>query len=188
MEVDPEAVFSMLSVRFRHSDNGKSIRVRVGDTVLFAETLNHTGTSATYDVRIPIPPAVLTRCLHTVAADGRDVPVLDVTFSANDDEESAKICDFVYMNAVKPYYEFDTDIAYFVDCGDQDVTTLTGIVKLGWYNSVTEQLMGNDEVSGMRSMAGMTVEKCRALAKVKPPLLMFLLRICPAKSYRPPKR
>ena len=150
MEVDPEAVFSMLSVRFRHSDNGKSIRVRVGDTVLFAETLNHTGTSATYDVRIPIPPAVLTRCLHTVAADGRDVPVLDVTFSANDDEESAKICDFVYMNAVKPYYEFDTDIAYFVDCGDQDVTTLTGSDKLGWYNSVTEQLMGNDEVSGMR--------------------------------------
>lgn len=150
MEVDPDAVFSELSVRFRHADNGKSIRVRVGDTVLFAETLAHTGTSPAYDVCLPIPPDVFARCVHTVVADGREVPVLDVTFSANDDGESAKVCDFIYMKAVKPYYDFDTDIAYFVDCGDQDVTTLTGSDRLGWFNCVTEQLMDNDEVSGMR--------------------------------------
>ncbi|HAG13679.1 MAG TPA: hypothetical protein DCG49_07430 [Ruminococcus sp.] len=149
MEVDPEAAYSLLTVRLRHADNGKTLRVRVGDTVLYAETLAHSGTSATYDVRIPIPADVLTRCMHTIAADGREVPVLDITFSSDDGKESAKVCDFIYMNAVKPYYDFDSSIAYFVDCGDQDVTTLTGTDKQGWYNSVTEQLYGADEVSGM---------------------------------------
>lgn len=149
MEVDPDAPFSLLTVRFRHADNGKTIRVRVGDTILYAETLNHNGPAETYDVRIPIPPEVFSRCVHTVTANGREVPVLDVTFSANNDKESAKVCDFIYMNAVRPYYQFDTDIAYFVDCGDQDVTTLTGSDTLGWFNSVTEQLFAEDEVSGM---------------------------------------
>ena len=151
MEVDPDAPFSMLSVRFRRSDNGKTIRIRVGDTVLYAGTLaNEESTAATYDVRIPIPEDVFSRCVRTIQAGGRDVPVLDVTFSSDDGKESAKVCDFIYMNAVRPRYEYDSSIAYFVDCGDQDVTTLTGSDKLGWFNSVTEQLMGADEVSGMR--------------------------------------
>ena len=149
MAVDPDAAFSALTVRFRHADNGKTIRIRVGDTVLYAGTLAHEGTSATYDVRIPIPPEVLTRCVRNITADGETVPVLDVAFSSDDGGESAKVCDFIYMNSVKPYYEFDTDIAYFVDCGDQDVTTATGSDKFGWFNSVTEQLFGADEVSGM---------------------------------------
>ena len=148
MEVDPEAAFSMVTVRLRHADNGKTLRVVVGDTVLFSETLAHEGSSETYDINLQIPPEVLTRCVKTITADGREVPVLTVTFSAADDGESAKVCDFIYMKSVAPYYEFDENIAYFVDCGDQDVTTLTGTDKLGWFNSVTEQLMGADGVTG----------------------------------------
>ena len=37
-------------------------------------------------------------------------------------------------------------------------------------------------VSGIRSMVGMIVEKCRQLANVKPPFDMFLVLICPANS------
>ncbi|MBP0972368.1 MAG: dockerin type I repeat-containing protein, partial [Oscillospiraceae bacterium] len=82
-------------------------------------------------------------------ADGDDYRVLDVTFSAAEDgETSAKVCDFIYMTAVKPAYEFDSDIAYFVDCGDQKTDTLTGRDKLGLYNCLTEQTYGVDEVSG----------------------------------------
>ena len=148
MAVDPDAQFSMVSLRFRHGDNGKTIRVRVGDTILMAETLHHSGTASVYEVKLPIPADVMERCVHTVRADGQDVPVLDIAFSSDDGKESAKICDFIYMQAVKPYYSIDDSIAYFVDCGDQDVTTATGSDKFGTFNSVTEQLYGADPVTG----------------------------------------
>lgn len=148
MAIDPEAEFSLLTVRFRHADNGKTIRIRVGDAVLYAATLSHEGTAATYDVRIPIPKEVMERNVKTIDADGVQVDVLDVAFSSDDGKESAKVCDFIYMNAVKPLYQYDSSIAYFVDCGDQDVTTATGSDKFGWFNSVTEQLYGEDPVTG----------------------------------------
>ncbi len=149
MAVDSSAPMSLVTVRLRKADNGKTLRVQVGDTVLFADTLDYDGSTDTYDVRLQIPPEVMARCVRTVTADGKDVEILDVKFSSNDDADSAKVCDFIYMNAVKPYYDFDESIAYFVDCGDQDVTTATGSDKFGWFNSVTEQLFGADEVSGM---------------------------------------
>lgn len=43
-------------------------------------------------------------------------------------------------------------------------------------------------VSGIRSIVGMMVGKCRQLANVKPPFDIFLFLICPANSYNPPKR
>lgn len=43
-------------------------------------------------------------------------------------------------------------------------------------------------LSGIRSMVGMMVAKCRQLANVNPPFDMFLFLICPAKSYNPPNR
>ena len=148
MAVDKEAPMSLLTVRFRKADNGKTIKIRVGDAILYAETLNYSGTGDTYDVKLPIPAEVIERCVKTINADGQDVDVITVTFTANDDKESAKVCDFIYMSAVQTLYEFDNDIAYFVDCGDQDTTTLTGSDKLGRYNSLTEQLYGADPVTG----------------------------------------
>ena len=41
----------------------------------------------------------------------------------------------------------DSELLYFVDCGDHDPETLTGKDKLGIYNSVTDQLYGTDAVS-----------------------------------------
>ena len=43
----------------------------------------------------------------------------------------------------------DTDLLYFVDSGDPDVTTLSEGDMLGIYNSVTEQFYGEDPVTGM---------------------------------------
>ena len=149
MAVDPESAYTALIIKLRKSDNGKTIRVRVGDAVLYAGELNYKGKDDVYDVKIPVPADVVERNLKEVVADGETYPCLDVTFSADNDEESAKICDFVYMTSAKPNYSFDSNIAYFVDCGDQNTATATGSDKFGWYNSVTEQLYGVDEVSGM---------------------------------------
>ncbi|MCQ2416727.1 MAG: glycoside hydrolase family 127 protein [Oscillospiraceae bacterium] len=148
MAVDKDAAFSILKVRFRKADNGKSIRIRVGDAILYAGTLNYEGNDTTYDVQIPIPEDVMERSRKTITADGKPCDVIDVAFSSDDGKESAKVCDFIYMSSVEPYYDYNSDIAYFVDCGDHDTTTATGSDKFGWYNSVTEQRYGADPVTG----------------------------------------
>ncbi|MBQ5335016.1 MAG: glycoside hydrolase family 127 protein [Oscillospiraceae bacterium] len=149
MRVDRTAPMTQLSVRLRTADNGKTLRVRVGDTVLFAGTLDHAGTESTYEMRLPVPADVLRRCVKTASADGRSCEVIDVTFSADAYAESAKVCDFIYMRAVEPDYEFDSSVAYFVDCGDHNTATVSSGEKLGLFNCLTEQLSGADEVSGM---------------------------------------
>lgn len=149
MAVDPDSAYTALIIKLRKTDNGKTIRVRVGDAILYAGTLDYSGKEDVYDVKIPVPADVVERNLKQVESDGEIYPCLDVTFSSDDGKESAKICDFVYMTSAKPNYTFDSNIAYFVDCGDQNTATATGSDKFGWYNSVTEQLYGPDEVSGM---------------------------------------
>lgn len=148
MAVDKDAEYTVLTVKFRKADNGKSIRVVVGDTILYSGTLNYTGNKDVYDVDLIIPAEVMDKNVEAITADGTDYDVLTVTFSSNNDKESAKVCDFIYMKAVKPLYDYDSSIAYFVDCGDHVNYTTTGKDKLGYYNSVTEQLYGPDEVTG----------------------------------------
>jgi len=150
MAIDPDAPYTVLTVKFRKADNGKSIKVRVGDTVLYAKTLDYDGKSDVYDVKLIVPSDVIERCCEHITADGTEYDVLDVTFSSNDSKESAKVCDFIYMNAVKPTYDFDSSIAYYVDCGDHEVSTISSRDKFGYYNCVTEQLFGADEVTGAR--------------------------------------
>ena len=148
MKADKSAPLTQLSVRLRRADNGKTLRIRVGDAVLFAGTLRYAGTEDTYEMRLPVPAEVLRRCIKTVPADGIPCDVIDVTFSADEYAESAKVCDFIYMKAVWPDYEFDDSIAYFVDCGDQGTATASGSDRFGLFNCLTEQLYGTDEVSG----------------------------------------
>lgn len=151
MAVDETAPMQRLRIKLRKADNGRTLRVRVGDSVLFAEMLSYSGSSEVYDVTIAIPQEVRDRCTYDLSADGTDYRVLDVTFSSDvDGEESAKVCDFIYMEAVTPAYEYTGDIAYYVDCGDHNSDTLTGRDRLGMYNSVTEQLYGPDEVTGRK--------------------------------------
>ncbi len=148
MAVDTSAPMTVLQFTLRKADNGKTLKVAVGDTVLYSKALSYDGNSDIYNEKIQIPSDVLADSVYTVAAYGKETAVVDVTFSAADGKGSAKVCDFVYMTAVKPLYDFDRSIAYFVDCGDHNTATLTGTDKLGIYNSATEQLYGADSVTG----------------------------------------
>lgn len=47
-------------------------------------------------------------------------------------------------------------------------------------------IISSKVVSGILSIVSSVSGKCIQLAKVKPPLDMFFVRICPAKSYKPP--
>ena len=148
MAVDTTAPLTALTVKFRKADNGKTIRIRVGDAILYAQELAYSGTDDTYDVKLIIPQDVLDRNLQHITADDVEYDVLDVTFSSDNDKESAKVCDFIYMSAVTPDYEYDSSVAYFVDCGDHNTSTISGRDKFGLFNCVTEQLYGADEVTG----------------------------------------
>ena len=105
-------------------------------------------TEDVYDVNIMLTPDIIEKYAEHITADGTEYDVVTVGFSSDNNEESAKVCDFIYMTSVKPLYEYDSSIAYFVDCGDHNTYTVTGSDKLGYYNSVTEQLYGYDEVTG----------------------------------------
>ena len=154
MAVDPDAPLTVLKVTYRKADNGKPICVTAGNRVLFEGELHYTGSADTYEVKYIIPKDVLAANVRSIRAYETDYHVIDIGFSAgqfpaSSADESAKVCDFIYMTAVKPYYEYDADTAYFVDCGDQDSRTLSGSDRLGLYNSLTEQLYGADGVTGM---------------------------------------
>ncbi|WP_294749932.1 beta-L-arabinofuranosidase domain-containing protein [uncultured Ruminococcus sp.] len=148
MAIDKEADYNYLTVKFRKSDNNKTIRITVGDTILYSNTLNYTGTEDVYAVNIMLPPDIIEKYSEHITSDGSEYDVVTVGFSSDNDEDSAKVCDFIYMTAARPLYQYDSSIAYFVDCGDHDPYTVTGSDKLGCYNSVTEQIYGYDEVTG----------------------------------------
>ena len=93
--------------------------------------------------------SVVEENVKTITANETQYDVIDIGFSSGSESESAKVCDFIYMNAVKPYYEYDTELAYFVDYGDHNTQTATGSDKFGYYNCLTEQLYGEDQVTGV---------------------------------------
>ena len=85
-----------------------------------------------------------------VRANGEDYRVISLTFSGIDGAASARVCDFIYMYDVETMYPVDEKLAYFVDCGDYDPTTVSEGDSFGVYNSVTEQLYGYDAVTGKK--------------------------------------
>ena len=148
MAVDKDADYNIVTVKFRKSDNMKTIRITIGDTIICRKELYYQGNEEVYEFNYIIPPELIEKYSEHITADGEEYDVVTVGFSSDNDEESAKICDFIYITAVKPLYEYDSSIAYFVDCGDHNPYTVTGRDKLGRYNSVTEQIFGTDEVTG----------------------------------------
>ncbi len=226
-----------LICQFAKADNGKSIKITVGDNVIAAETLNYEGdsdiykkyytiskeiTSANLDTSYTEGKAVkitfesndsgvsaalynemytyesigtensltgITADQGTVTQDGTDYKLViptdatkvDVTFKLADDkgyltvdgkaidDSTAKEFDFTsarkatyklrvyaedfvtykdYTLVIQKEYDYDPDIEYFVDCGDYNVTTLSSGDKFGVNNSVTEQVYGEDPITG----------------------------------------
>lgn len=138
-----------LSLTLRAEDNGKTLKITSGNTVLFQDTLDYIGLEDSYQLRVAIPEEVAAAA-ESVSANGENYDVISVTFSGVDGAESAKVCEFIYMMDVTPLYESDETVAYFVDCGDYDPCTVSDGDAFGVYNSVTEQLYGYDPVTGKK--------------------------------------
>ena len=69
MAVDTDAPLTILQVTYRKEDNGKPIRITVGDRVLFKGILDYSGDSDTYDVKYIIPKDVIDANVRTIQSD-----------------------------------------------------------------------------------------------------------------------
>ncbi len=150
MAVDKDAAYTLLQVTFRKADNGKPIVITAGDRILFQGKLDYSGSEDVYNVSYIIPDYVLNDCVKNIDANGTTYDVIDIGFSSGSTADSARVCDFIYTKTVKPDYQIDSSIAYFVDCGDHNTRTASNGDKYGYYNSLTEQLYGPDQVTGMK--------------------------------------
>lgn len=91
-----------LQMYFRKADNGKTIKVSVGDTVVYDETLEYTGDEEEYMVRIPVKSSVIADAEYEKEDNTEEksdkVKVADVKIeSGKSDEDSARVCSFIYM-------------------------------------------------------------------------------------------
>lgn len=123
-------------------DNGKTLLIRSGDTVLWSGTLGYDGSSELYEVSVRLPDEVVNAAENKTFMGEEIADVIPVTVSGVDGAESARLGSFVYTK------RFVNHQAYFVDCGDWDPNTLSEGDYFGVYNSVTEQVYGADPVTG----------------------------------------
>jgi len=119
-------IYTMIAVKgednyiqttFRKEDNGKTLKITVGDTVVYSETLAYEGTDEEYTVRIKVPQAAIDSASYEKAVDGTTHNVVDVKFESADENDSARVCTFVYMTKA---YNLDTSLN--VSAGDLTVS------------------------------------------------------------------
>ena len=234
-----------IQASFRKADNGKSIKLSVGDSEVYHTVLNYSGEEEEYTVRIKVPADNITQAAYSKTVQDGTFDVADVKIESADDKDSARICSYLYttkayssdaglsLEASKgvvtkdgntftinagsdvtelelttnlaseygyirvngtvvretvPYVvnlgrnnfatlnitvfaedhetsedytvtivkdadlanrkDVDKNLAYFVNCGDYDVTTLSEGDLFGVYNGVTDQAYGMDPVTG----------------------------------------
>lgn len=135
-----------LSFSLAKEDNGKALVIKSNGTTLYEEVLDYQGTAETYEVQIYLTEEVVNRAADKVInSSGTEETlqsVIPIEISGTETSNSARIGSFVYTK------KLDNHLAYFVDCGDYDPTTLSSGDFFGKYNSVTEQLFGQDPVTG----------------------------------------
>ncbi len=99
-----------LLVYFRKEDNGKTVKITVGDDVVYEATLSYSGADSEYQVVVPIAGDVISKHAVDVEANGKSGKAVTLTFSGVDGAESARICTFLY--SVRSYSD---DVTLTVD-------------------------------------------------------------------------
>jgi hypothetical protein len=97
--VDPEAE-NILEFTVKKSDNGKYLRVTADGHVLFDGRLNADGDEEEYNLRFAIPREI-TEQAEPVTVNGELRHVVELRFSGREDENSARVCKFIYTKAIQ---------------------------------------------------------------------------------------
>ncbi len=90
---------NVLSLRLLHADNGRRLRVTAGDEVLFDGRLNDTMHEGLYRRTFPVFAETIARCARKKCVGGEEASVIRVCFEGAQEEESARVSEFIEMFA-----------------------------------------------------------------------------------------
>lgn len=84
-----------LLATFNAEDNGKTIIIKIGDTVVYNQVLK-ADTIGEYEVLIPLSTDVLSKNAEELKVNDKKVSVVTFTFTGAKGEASARLCAFLY--------------------------------------------------------------------------------------------
>ena len=94
-----KGVENVLTTILRQRDNGRPLKITVGDTVVFDDRIRSKVTDVDYDFNITLPVAEIDRAVR-IETDGREYDVVSIRFEGSPKEQSAALCEHVKIVAV----------------------------------------------------------------------------------------
>ncbi|MCR4642593.1 MAG: glycoside hydrolase family 127 protein [Lachnospiraceae bacterium] len=86
-----------LELHLLREDNGKPLRVQIGEDEIFNGKAHYTGKDEEYVLELPIPADLIDKNLETRDVAGESVTTIPVRFSGTWSSESAKLFGFIYL-------------------------------------------------------------------------------------------
>lgn len=86
-----------LELHLLREDNGKPLRVQIGEDEIFNGKAHYTGKDEEYVMELPIPADLIDKNLETRDVAGESVTTIPVRFSGTWSSESAKLFGFIYL-------------------------------------------------------------------------------------------
>ncbi|MCR4640592.1 MAG: glycoside hydrolase family 127 protein, partial [Lachnospiraceae bacterium] len=86
-----------LELHLLREDNGKPLRVQIGEDEIFNGKAHYTGKDEEYVLVLPVPEDIVEKNLETREAAGESVTTIPVRFSGTWSSESAKLFGFIYL-------------------------------------------------------------------------------------------
>lgn len=127
---------NVLEATFKKADNGKSIQISVGNTVVYNTTLAYEGDDEYYTVRIPVSKDIVAKEAYTKTYDDNgtsaSAKVVDVKIESADSNASASVCNYLYMTTA---YSTDTSLTLSASAGK--LTTDGNVMELTVGSDVT---------------------------------------------------
>lgn len=96
MKVEPDRK-NYLVCYFRKTDSGKSIKAMIGNKILFEKILDYNGDGELYEIKTEIPKKLIERYKRDITAIGEHCTVIPLKFESGDKNDSAKVCEFIYI-------------------------------------------------------------------------------------------
>ena len=90
----------LLEVHFLRDDNGKPIRICIGEDEILNTRLHYTGREKEYITEIPVSKEIAAKNAERRNVSGNDVITVPVTFSGSFVTESARVFGFVYLRRI----------------------------------------------------------------------------------------
>ena len=124
MYVDPD-FDNALELTLKKEDNGKSLKISVGNEIIYNEVLSYTGSEEEYTIRIPVAKEVLAASANALKelhpTTGKTAYTADITFESSNNDASARICNYLYMTKA---YTKNTGVTFRAHDGVTDTLYL----------------------------------------------------------------